>query len=313
MKIRFLKAITFFAIFLFIGSCVKQEESSQKKLLVVTTLFPLYDFAKRIGKDKVSVTLLLPPGVEAHSYEPTPEDVLKINKAKVFVYTGLYMEPWVEKVLKSIDNKNLVIVDSSRGIEFLEKKEEDDRDHHHKNVGKIDPHIWLDFLNAKTMVDNMLQGFIKADKENSEFYKNNAKMIKKELNNLDEKYKKGLSDCKTRDFYHGGHFAFNYLANRYNLHYVSVYTGISPDEEPQPKRVAQIIRDIKNKKLKYIYYEEFLSPRIAEIISKEAGVTMLKINAGHNVSKEQLERGISFFDIMEENLKQLKVGLQCQQ
>jgi len=313
MKIRFLKAISIFAIFLLIASCVKQEESSQKKMHVITTLFPLYDFAKRIGKDKVSVSLLLPPGVDAHSFEPKPDDVLNINKAKLFVYTGRYMEPWVEKILKSIDNKNLVIVDTSNGIEFVVKEEEDDEDHNHRHEGKIDPHIWLDFVNAKKMVDNMLQGFIKTDSENGEFYKNNAEILKKELDELDERYKIGLSNCKTRYFYHSGHFAFNYLAKRYNLHYVSVYTGVSPDEEPKPKRVAHIIREIKNKKLKYIYYEEFLSPRIAEVISKEANITMLKINPGHNVSKEQLERGISFFDIMEENLKQFKIGLQCQQ
>ncbi len=307
---RFLKVITVFIILLLITSCVKQQESSKKKMIVITTLFPLYDFAKWIGKDKVSVTLLLPPGVEAHSFEPKPEDVLNINKAKVFVYTGRYMEPWVDKILKSIDNKNLVIVDSSNGIEFLEKEEDDD--HHHEHESKIDPHIWLDFVNAKKMVDNILQGFIKADSENSEFYKVNAELLKKELDNLDEKYRKGLARCKTRYFYHSGHFAFNYLAKKYNLHYVSVYTGVSPDEEPQPKRVAHIIKEIKNKKLKYIYSEEFLSPSIAEVISKETGVTMLKINAGHNVSKEEFERGISFFDIMEKNLQQLKIGLQCQ-
>lgn len=289
-------------------SCKKEfENAKHHKIIVVTTLFPLYDFAKNVGGNRVEVLLLLPPGVEAHSFEPKPEDILKINKSQIFIYTGKDMEPWAEKVIESIDNKSIVVVDASSNIEEMEHKEEDD-EHGHKK----DPHIWLDFDNAKKIVDNILAGFIKVDGGNAEFYIKNAENYKKILTDLDENYKNSLKNCRTKYLFHAGHFAFGYLAKRYNLKYISAYPGVSPDEEPKPVRIAKIIKEIRENKAHHIFYEEFMSPKIAEVIKRETGTELIKINAGHNVSKEEFERGITFVEIMKKNLENLKQGLQCQ-
>lgn len=293
-------------------SCnVAKKVDTVRKPFVVTTLFPLYDFAKNIGKDKVNVELLLPAGIDAHSFEPKPEDIVKINKTSIFIFTGENMEPWVKKILKSIDNKNLIVVDASKNIKELIIHEDHEKNGH-RHDDKIDPHIWLDFEKAKVMVDNILEGFILADKQNEEFYIRNADILKEKLNKIDRDYQNLLSNCKNRYLFHAGHFAFGYLAKRYNLKYFSAYPGLSSNEEPSPVKIAKMIGDIKKYNVKYVFYEELISPRIANVLSKEAGVAPLKINPAHNVSKDDLERGITFFDIMEYNLKQLKIGLECQ-
>jgi zinc transport system substrate-binding protein len=294
-------------------SCRKAEQppTGQKKLNIVTTLFPLYDFTKNIAGDKAQVMLLLPPGVEPHSFEPKPGDMLRINNADVFIYTGKFMEPWVESILKGVDSKKLVVVDTSKGIVLNEEKE-DEKDHDNKHGhGKIDPHIWLDLSNAGKIVDNILDGLIENDAGNRDYYTKNALAYKAKLNDMDTKYREAFSTCKKHTFVHGGHFAFNYLAKRYNLQYIAAYHG-SPDAEPTPKRLIELKNKLKQYDIKYIYFEELILPKVSEVISRETGATMLKLHGAHNISKEDMDKGITFLDIMEKNLKNLKVGLECQ-
>ncbi len=163
------------------------------KVKVITTLFPLYDFARTIGQDRVEVLLLLPPGVEAHSFEPRPSDIVKISEADLFIYAGKFMEPWVEAVLKGVTNPKLKVVDASVGIPLLtaeseahehepghqqgetaEKgKKREDGEYHHGHTG-IDPHIWLDLGNAAKMVDTIAAGLIQVDVAHKDLYARNA-------------------------------------------------------------------------------------------------------------------------------------------
>lgn len=294
-------------------SCAKKEEKQPglKKLKVVTTLFPLYDFAKNIGGQYADVSLLLPPGVEPHGFEPRPEDIVRINKAHVFIYTGKHMEPWAEKILKGIDNKGLIVVDSSTGIKYIK---EDGHDHKHKH-GKVehemDPHIWLDFGNAQKMVDNMLEGFIKADAANADAYRKNAEQYKALLSDLDKKFREGLASCSTKYFIHGGHYAFGYMAKRYGLNYISAYHGFSPDSEPSAKRLAELVKKMKKHNIRHVFYEELISPRVAETIAKETGAKLLQLHAAHNLTKEEWDRGVTFAWLMEQTLSNLKTGLEC--
>ncbi len=297
------------------SSCHTSKTNNGKgKITVVTTLFPLYDFVKAIGKDKIEAHLLLPPGVEAHSFEPKPEDIIKINKSKVFVYLGKNMERWVEKIIKSIDSDKIIIVEASKGVKEYPEEHEHEHEHGHgmMNLSINDPHVWLDFDNAKVIVDNILTSLVLADERNSDFYTKNAQVLNDALTELDKEFEKVLSKCKKRYLFHAGHFAFNYLAKRYNLKYYSAYKGSSAEEEPTVKRISEMIKGIKKHNVRYVFFEELISPRIGEVLSKEAGVTLLKINPAHNLSKEDMERGISFIDVMKYNLNQLRIGLECQ-
>jgi len=297
-----------------------QPSAQQQQLKVITTLFPVYDFTRNVAGEKANVSLILPPGVEPHSFEPKPGDILKINAANLFIYTGKFMEPWVENVIKGIDSKNLLVIDTSRGIDLSEGNGKS-KNHRHKEKngeksqethghGRFDPHIWLDMSNAKRMVDNILEGLIHINPANKDYYTKNAEIYKSKLDEIDKKYKDTLLSCKKKIFVHGGHFAFGYLAKRYNLHYEAAYKG-SPDAEPTPRRIAELKKMMNDYGIKHIYYEELITPRVAEVISRETGASLLKIHGAHNISKEEMDKGITFIGIMEDNLKSLQKGLEC--
>ena len=296
-------------------ACQKREAqapgTSQQKLTVVTTLFPLYDFAKAVAGDKAEVKLLLPPGVEPHSFEPKPEDMVRFSKADVVVYTNEYMEPWAVKMLRTIATKP-VVVDASKGVPLLKAGPEEEAEHAHEGEhhGGMDPHIWLDFANAQIMVQNIADGLIAKDPANKDFYSGNARAYQEQLRKLDEDYKSGLSNCGQKVFLHGGHFAFGYLARRYGLSYHSAQ-AINPDSEPTPARIAELIREMRSNGLKYVYCEELLSPATAEMIARETGATVLLLNGAHNISKEDFDKKVSFISLMRQNLVNLRKGLQC--
>lgn len=280
-----------------VSNIAQKPKNNSQKITIVTTLFPLYDFAKNIGQDKVEVSLLLPPGVEAHSFEPKPSDIVKISEADVFIYTGKFMEPWVEDIIKGISGKNVKIVDASVGIKMI------------PSVGSMDPHIWLDFDNDKTMVQTIAQALSEKDKTNANYYQQKADEYQNKLSALEVEYKTSLSKCKSREIIYGGHYAFGYLASRYNLKYLAAQ-GVSPDAEPTARDLVQLVKQIKKDNIKYVFYEELTSPKIAETLANETKAKMLLLNAAHNLTKEDFENKASFLSIMEENLVNLKIGLQ---
>ena len=296
-----------------------KTEKNDNRIKVVSTLFPTYDFAKKIGGEKADVQMLLPPGVESHSFEPKPSDIVRINQARIFIYTGKYMEPWAGDILSGVKNNDLQIVDSSFGVNLMKEGEdhehEEEHEHEHEedhhDHGGFDPHIWLDFNNAIKMGENILLAFKKADSQNADFYEANFATLKAELNKLDEDYKQSLSNCVKNEFIHAGHFAFGYLANRYGLKYESAQ-GVSPDSEPTPNQLILLSEQIKEHGLKYIYYEELIDPKIGRTISEETGAELLLLNGAHNLSKDDFQKGVDFVTIMKENLTNLKKGLECQ-
>jgi zinc transport system substrate-binding protein len=315
------KACIFLALLalLFAYSCRKAEEGrvdqQSGRLRIVASLFPLYDFARIIGSGHADVTLLLPPGTEPHSFEPRPADMATLNSADIFVYTNPYMEPWAEDILKGMDRNRLLVVNASEGVKFLGRPGDDrgqgKQGHRHENGAGADPHIWLDFNNAQKMVDTLARAFSRKDPANSGVYTANAEKYKARLDELDRKYRNALSGCRTRVFINGGHYTFGYLADRYGLLYRAAY-GFSPDAEPTARDLAEMSKMLREQGLKYIFYEELLTPRIAETLAKETGATLLKLHGAHNISREELVKGTTFTDLMEMNLGNLITGLQCE-
>ena len=303
-------------------SCKQSEESIGKdtRLKVIATIFPLYDFACIVGGDKVSVTMLLPPASDAHHYELKPEDIVRVSKADIFLFTNFEMEQWAYKIINAAAEKtNMLAVETGQGSSLLPLSafHEPDADGQHARqendmeyATKFDPHIWLDFDNAQKMIDNIMTAFINKDPKNSESYKKNAQSYKLKLIDLDKKYHAQLLNCKTRTVLHAGHWAFAYLAHRYNLKYVAAY-NISAEAEPSPQQILTLIEQVKGQKLKYIYYEDLVAPRLAQTIAGETGVGLLKLNNGHDISKKDIQSGESFLSLMERNLVNLKKGMQC--
>jgi zinc transport system substrate-binding protein len=310
---RIYTGLLIFCLGMVLFGCQKKEaaapEGAAKKLTVVTTLFPLYDFARAVAGDKATIQLLLPPGVEPHSFEPKPEDMVRVSKADLVVYTSEHMEPWAVKMLQTIATKP-VVVDASKGAVLLKAGPEEAGHEHEHDHGGIDPHIWLDFANARVMVQNIADGLIAKDPANKAFYAANALAYQGELTKLDQEYQAGLSNCGKKVFLHGGHFAFGYLAKRYGLSYHSAQ-AINPDSEPTPAKIAQLIREMRSNDLKYVYCEELLSPATAEMIARETGAQVLLLNAAHNISKEDFDKQVTFVSLMRQNLVNLRKGLQC--
>jgi zinc transport system substrate-binding protein len=287
---------------------VQKVPEDSRKLSVVTTLFPLYDFVKIIGADKVDVTLLLPPGMEAHSFEPKPSDVVKINKADIFIYTGQFMEPWAEDIISGISDSKVKVVNASTGIKMIPGVFNDEDE----PVGSMDPHIWLDFDNDKVMIQTIATALAEKDTVHAKYYQQKAQEYQNTLSRLDAEYKTSLSRCKSNEIIYGGHYAFGYLAHRYNLKYLAAQ-GVSPDAEPTAQDLAQLVDQIRKNHIQYVFYEELTSPKIAKTLANETDAKLLQLNAAHNISKTDYENNISFVSIMEDNLKNLQIGLHCSQ
>ncbi len=299
------------ALVLVLPGCSRQERQSGK-LQVVTTLFPLYDFARTIGGEKAQVTLLLPPGVEPHSFEPRPEDVVRVNRADLFVYTNAVMEPWAASIISGLDKGKVAVVEGGSGIPLMQGpvsgRHHEGHDDVHDGKGG-DPHIWLDFDNARTIVRNILAAYVARDPANKAYYEQNAAGLDRQLAALDQRFKDTLANCPKKVLLHGGHYAFGYLAKRYGLQYISA-SAVNADAEPTPAKLAELVQTMRREHLGYVYTEELLSPRVAETIARETGAKVLMLRAGHNVTKDELQKGVTFISLMEENLKNLKTGLQ---
>ncbi len=291
-----------------ISSCKPSGEPSgvRHRIRVVTTLFPLYDMARHIGGDRADVTLLLPPGVEPHSFEPRPGDIFKINEADIFVYTGKFMEPWAEGIIQGAANKNLIVVDAGRGTKMIAGILHDSDE----PAGSPDPHIWLDFDNAKVMTGNIARAFETMDSADRDFYRRNAGDYDRRLTDLDSAYRTALSACGRKEIIYAGHYAFGYLANRYGLKYLAAQ-GVSPDAEPTASDLVRLVNQIRKDRVRYVFYEELTTPKIAETLAAETGAEMLQLNAAHNLTRDQFEKGLSFFDILGRDLDNLKIGLGC--
>jgi zinc transport system substrate-binding protein len=284
-------------------------------LKVMASLFPLQEFARAVGGEKVQAILLLPPGAEAHSWEPKPSDVVKITQADIFIYIGPSMEPWVDKVLKAAQGKKLRVLEASRGLSLLKAEQEEQgraiHSHGHFGPEKMDPHVWLDFTLDLKIVDEIVTVFSEKNPAHAFLYKNNAETYKQKLRNLDQKYQYSLAQCRHRQILVSGHAAFAYLAKRYALQQIAL-SGISPDAEPTPQKMAEMINATRKEGIKFIFSEELVHPKLSQALAKEAGVDILVLNPGHNLTPKQVREKVTFLELMEKNLKNLQRGLGCE-
>ncbi|MDQ5983857.1 MAG: zinc ABC transporter substrate-binding protein [Eubacteriales bacterium SKADARSKE-1] len=319
-KTNLIRVIKFISAMLIIASMLTgcspmwnpSDNKDNSKIKVVASLFPQYDFAKQIAKDKAEVTLLLPPGTESHTFDPGPGDIIKISDSDMFLYTGKHMEPWADRLISGIDNKNLKVVDVSAQIGLLNSNHEHDEaeeangeEHDHE----YDPHIWLDPILACQMVDNIASAFCEKDPANANFYNENATAYKKELQLLDSDISNAVKASKRKTMVFASRFSYLYFINRYKLDYIAAFDGCSAESEPSVKKMTEIIDFIKTNNIPVIYYEEFDLTKIAKSICDSTGVKALKFSTVHNVSKGELESGKTYLEIMRENLENLKQGL----
>ncbi len=292
---------------------VKQKD----KIEIIATLFPQYDFARQIGGDKVNITLLLPPGTENHTYEPTPQDMVKINNSDLFIYTGEEMEPWANSVISGMKNE-INVLDLSTTVDLI-KTEEFEEQHMHESDEKhtedsnhnhsYDPHIWLNPLYAIQMVESIENQLCQIDPENEQYYRNNANEYIKQIQELDTEFEQTINNSKNRKIAFGGAFAYAYFVERYNIEFVTAYQTCGENTEPSTTQVKEVIDYINQNNLPVVFYKEYTNGNIAKTISQSTGAKMLVFNTVHNLSKEEIENGATYISIMRQNLENLKEAL----
>ena len=307
------------------------KEKKEEGLSISASLFPQYDFARRIAGDKAKVTLILPPGADSHAFEPKAADVAGIHDSDIFIYTGKNMEPWADSLIKGIKESSALIVDASAGVPLIcdtghhghhceecevcssqqstESGEQALHEHHHDHDGG-DPHFWLDPTLAAKMVANIEEAICSRDPDNADFYRANAKKCTEELMELDREFTEAVKTGKRDTIVFGGAFAYRYFVERYGLKVVTAYSSCSSHAEPSVKAVTDVIKFIKANNIPCIYYEELADPKVARSIAEACEVEALLFSTAHNVTKDELEKGVTFMDIMRGNLENLKKGLE---
>lgn len=318
-------AVIFFVFFVIVSIsllCVinqrklKNKGAASDKLQVITTLFPQYDFARQIAGDKAEITLLLPNGEEAHGYEPTPQDMIRIRQADVFIYTGEELEPWAGQAASALKQQGVTVIDLSQTVSLLseEAHEEDYEENHKENHGNehthtYDPHIWTSPVNASKMVEEISSCLQEKDKENAKYYQENTKQYIKQLSELDKQIRQIVENAKTNTIYFGGRFALHYFFHEYGLEEIAAYDSCGEDAEPNAKRIANIIEKMRENHANVIFYEELVDPKAARIISRETQAEVLLFHSCHNVTKEEMEEGATYLSLMRQNARYLKEAL----
>ena len=285
MKNIFLIIIILFSII--IVTCNNNDnKNASGKLQIYTSVYPIYDFTKKIGGEKITVYNMTKAGAEPHDFEITSKDMANLSKADLFIYNGGGMEHWVDSVKDAL--QNIKYIDSSSNI---------------NNQNNLDPHFWLSPKNAKIQMENIKNGLIEIDSESKDYYQSNYNLYANRLDELDNKIKISLSNIKNRNLVLT-HPAFGHFCKEYSLNQIAIAR-----DEADPKAMADIITFIKNNDIKAIFYEEFSSSKLVDSITKETQIKILTLNPIESLSEENIEAGEDYFSIMEKNLISLLDGL----
>ena len=316
-QIRILLALLFALILpLLLPSCGKPAESDKPQ--VVATLFPQYDFAKQLAGDRADVTLLLGFGADAHTYDPTPADMLKIANADLFIYTGGEMELWTDKPLKSADiaeaveSGSLRVLDLSKCVALLPAAEHDhdgehgDADHDHSDC---DPHIWTSLDNAKALCTSIADALSAVDPDGAALYAANLAAYTEKLTALKTEMQKVRQSAARDCAYFGGSFAFAYLFDEFDLGHLSVFEGCASHTEPSPAAMLALVEAIKASGAPAVLYDSLSEQKTAEAIAAECGVKVLRLHAIHNITKAEYDAGEDYLSLMKQNIEVLKEAL----
>ena len=332
-------ALAVMFLFCLLSGCGRAESGEEpgdgeggRKLKVAATLFPYYDFVRQVAGDQVELSLVIPAGMDSHSFEPTPRDIRTMQEADVIIANGGAMEHWVDQVVDSFDREDqtgVIMMDHVDAVEeeIVEGMEHSDEGHGHVHVHEdgeedghleedesqyeieYDEHIWTSPVNAMRMVDVIAETLTERDPDHGAMYQAGAAAYLEELERLDKEFRE-VRDSAVHDMIvMGDKFPLRYFADTYGLRYRAAFSGCSSDTEPSARTIAYLIDKVKEEGLPVIYYLELSSHRVAEIIGEETGAVPLLFHSCHNVTRRQFEEGVTYLELMEQNVKNLREGL----
>ena len=286
--------------------CTAQPEKphDETKLQIVCTSFPAYDFAREIAGDRAELTLLIKPGSEVHSYEPTPKDMIRIQESDLFICNGGESEQWAKTLitpeLNTIYMMDCVdtVEESADGIYNAEDGEPE-----------LDEHVWTSPLNAIKISEEICNALCKLDTDNAEEYKMNFAAYKAQLMALDREFRQVIKNSGKHTLVFADRFPMRYFALEYGLNCYAAFPGCSSETEPSAKTVAYLIDRVREDKIPAVLYMEFSNQKMADVICEDTGCKKLPFYSAHSVSAEQFEQGVSYLDLMRINLNSLKEAL----
>ncbi len=291
---------------LMLCGCTAQPEKphDETKLQIVCTSFPAYDFAREIAGDRAELTLLIKPGSEVHSYEPTPKDMIRIQESDLFICNGGESEQWAKTLitpeLNTIYMMDCVdtVEESADGIYNAEDGEPE-----------LDEHVWTSPLNAIKISEEICNALCKLDTDNAEAYKTNFAAYKAQLMALDREFRQVIKNSGKHTLVFADRFPMRYFALEYGLDCYAAFPGCSSETEPSAKTVAYLIDRVREDKIPAVLYMEFSNQKMADVICEDTGCKKLPFYSAHSVSAEQFEQGVSYLDLMRINLNSLKEAL----
>ncbi|MGN0470748.1 MAG: metal ABC transporter substrate-binding protein [Acutalibacteraceae bacterium] len=296
------------------NSVSKAQSGSDGKISVVTTIFPPYDFARQIGGDNVDLTMLLKPGTESHNYDPTPQDIIKIQNCDLFIYVGGESDEWVRDILESNDSKPKKIISlmdcvdtvQEEIVEGMEQDKDEDDDSHKI---EYDEHVWTSPKNAIIISKKISSALVELYKDNAKVYEKNTTEYSKKLSLLDSKFQNIVDNAKRKTIIFGDRFPMRYFADEYGLKYYAAFPGCSSETEPSAATVSFLIDKVKAEKIPVVFSIEFSNGKVADTICEDTGAKKLTFHSCHNVTQEQFDSGVTYIDLMNQNAENIKEAL----
>lgn len=309
-------AKTSLAALLFGAVCVvvfllAKPQTQTDQLKIVSTIFPGYDFARTIAGDNANITMLIYPGSEIHSFEPSPQDIINIQDSDVFIYVGGESEAWVEKIIANLDTNRTKIVRMMDAVDLVKEElvEGMEPEHEDEDEAEYDEHVWTSPLNAIKIVESIRDALVNADPQNANYYQTATADYTKQLAQLDSDIRTMLSNTAHHTLIFGDRFPLRYFVEEYNLQYYAAFPGCSDQTEASTATLAFLINKIKSENIKYIFTIELSSQAVARTIAAETGTEILEFHSLHNISKSDFDSGKTYLQIMQQNLTNLKRAL----
>ncbi|MCH5585008.1 zinc ABC transporter substrate-binding protein [Shimazuella sp. AN120528] len=298
MKNRIIPLLAFALVFVLLVGCGRESRSSKPQIIV--SLYPLQDFAQKIGGNLVEVTNIVPPGTEPHDFDPSPQDMIKLNKADLFLYNGAGLEAWVNHAIPNIDQTHTLVVNTSAKIPLKKAKDL-------KEVDQVyDPHVWLNPYMAEQQAKVIYDSMIKIDPKHKKEFTENYQRLNKQFIDLQKSYE-SLLHTPSREFV-TSHAAFQYLADQYHLKQVAI-SGLSPEDEPSPKAVKQLVDMLRKHKAKVVFFETLVNNKLADTVKNEIHAEAIVLNPLEGLSKQEIANKEDYFSVMKSNLINLKKAL----
>lgn len=354
--------VTISMIFGMAGCGKTTEKEDNYRLKIVTSLFPYYDMARAVIGDVkgIDLKMIVTPGQDSHSFEPTPSDVIQMENADVLIYNGGSLETWIDTLLDSLNNKNQIQMKMMDYVDVLNEEivegmdtrfeEHDHEEHSHKEDNhnkenhkedshseenhkednhsedssndsefhnedseeeheETDEHIWTSPVNEIIMTEKICETLSKALPEEKENFQKNAENYISQLKELDNEFRTIVENAKTNEIIFADKFPLQYFVKEYGLKYYAAFPGCGSDMEPSAKTIAFLVDKIKEDNIKAVFYLELSSHIVADAIETDTGAKPLQFNSCHNITQKQFDSGVTYVDLMKENVNNLKIAL----